>query len=248
MRFQKKNVHKFHRKVLPRIFFSISIKFLTFALKIVNFNQIGFDILTETFCYEKRESVFLMLKQFLYLNMKDLEILFMLCYADNSKYLSVDSGIFCLLRQFSKFAEIFSIYTSFDDKNTKINNLNDTRVFRINNLQHGKQSNSKINLISTTKNDFKKKKNALISQEIFELSNSLQKDIVKLNAKLESDIIKQIYYIEQIHDDSRSNSFTLSKIGKKIKQKIIPNPFLTTKIFFVVACLFLCHFLRQYKY
>ncbi|AFP65623.1 hypothetical protein CMESO_478 (nucleomorph) [Chroomonas mesostigmatica CCMP1168] len=195
------------------------IKFLNYLIRLLS-NEIQIFFFEQNFSeLNTKKQDFLKIGEILEFLLIKFEPIFL-------KYITHESSVFWLwneniffIKLLVKFFELFRRF-NFSRQKKNIESAHEfdqyqdfkTKIFKNNYHQKGRKlfANFKIKNLQGKKRD-------LFLEEIQFIDKILEKDIVRLNKILESRTISQLHQIEQIYDQSITNSEVLDKIKSKIK-------------------------------
>lgn len=246
MAYQKKNKLKFNfcKKLKKTHLINFSekkthlakFKFLNFLINLLYFGQLHLSMMKNCFRIPQSRKTISEFEGLLLKTLKDIEYFIETKFFFKSNFFFLKKGIFQFFRFIGKFQEISRIFMEIFKKHIP-EKMETNKKLDFNIFVSPKSQRKSNNLLSTRDSEFKKKKNNLYRKDLHIIKKTIEKDITNLNQKLESNLIKQIYRIEQIDDDSKKSLLFFSKIKNIVKTRAPIKSHIRENLIFVIIFL-----------
>lgn len=240
--FRKTTINTKYQKNLVIYLNKLKSDFSVFSMGSSFFLIAGILIPNNLYFFLKLQNYFFEKRNFIIQINNEIEYLLTLHPIIFPKLFFLDFGIFRCFRQVRKTFEIIHNFRKkFRQETKKTDDVCFQKKLGEKIFQQPLYSIKKSKLKKSR--DIKKEKKKLIQQDLNILKDTVEKDLTNLNKKLETNIIKQIYNIDQINDDSKKNLFYFNKIRNIVKKKLNRNATLAKNFFFTISLFFLVYIL-----
>uniref|UniRef100_A0A6U4VFJ2 Uncharacterized protein n=1 Tax=Hemiselmis andersenii TaxID=464988 RepID=A0A6U4VFJ2_HEMAN len=194
-------------------------RFLVFLLKIFSFEKFVFSIISKDLV--QRENFFNNLKYFINLIVRNLSFFISSGFRIKFNRSFFYSGFTKIFLQLVKTINFFTIFKIFEKKAKKRKNgeFSGENFFKKKIFKNPNSGKLNLQIFKPENQSLKKRKDKLLIQDLYFVKKIIEKDIPKLNQKLESIIIRQIHAIEQVYDDCQKNLTLIPLIKKKLSKK-----------------------------
>jgi biopolymer transport protein ExbB/TolQ len=193
-----------YRKNLTMRFSKLKFDFVLFSMRSSFFLIICLSIPKNLYFFIKLQNQFFQNKNFVTKITTETEYFLTFYPHIFPRLFFIETGVYQIFRHTRKIHEIINI---FREKLRQKDRKSYEVPFQKN--LAGKIFHHHLNQMNKNKKqkfrNLKKEKKKLIQQDMDTLKKTVERDLTNLNKILETNIIKQIYNIEQINDDSRKN-------------------------------------------